>query len=269
MSKYTLEKYQEIDTKILELIKIGKTSKEISNELNINSSTIFRRCRKLGCHIPNYHNALKFDNTIFDNIDTEEKAYWLGFFYADGNVHSTINSVSFTLKGSDYNHLVKFCNFIHYQKQPRLSTIKSNGKEYSICKISVCDKHLKQRLIELGCPPNKSLILKFPDINIFSDKNLVYHFIRGYVDGDGCLTFSKNGRLGLNIVGTKEMLEGIISIFPDNFRSVRKIKRLKTNVYTIGNCGHNADIVCNKLYKDALIYLDRKYNRFAVLSRDA
>ena len=36
----------------------------------------------------NYHNLPKFHETIFDCIDTEDKAYWLGFIYADGTIRS-------------------------------------------------------------------------------------------------------------------------------------------------------------------------------------
>ena len=43
--------------------------------LNVNRTTIQRHLKKLGLLTPNYHNELKFDNTVFDNIDTEEKAY--------------------------------------------------------------------------------------------------------------------------------------------------------------------------------------------------
>ena len=204
---------------------------------------------------------------MFDSIDTEEKAYWLGFLYADGNIHSTMNIVTLNLKDSDYNHLEKFKLFLKASNNIIKTTIKVNNKEYSVCKFSVCDKHFKNTLINLGCFPKKSLILKFPTLSIFKEYNLVYHFIRGYVDGDGCLTFSRNGRLNLSILGTKEFLEGICNIFPNMFASIRKIKRLQTNVYTISNCGKNADEVTYKLYHNSTIYLDRKYDRFAVLNR--
>lgn len=267
MNKFAKDKNVQIDEQLPKLIEKHKTSQDIAEILQISKSTIFRRCKKLGLTIPNYHNSLKFNNLVFDKIDTEEKAYWLGFLFADGNVNSINNIVSITLKGEDINHLEKFKTFLNASNNIRLSILKNNNKEYSICKFSICDKHLKKALINLGCVPKKSLILKFPDLNIFEQNDLVYHFIRGYVDGDGCLTFSKSGRLELSILGTKEFLEGIRNVFPNKFASIHKIKRLTTNVYKISNCGNNADEVSYKLYNNAKIYLDRKYNRFAVLNR--
>ena len=89
----------------------------------------------------------------------------------------------------------KYNAFLENTKEVREFITRTNGKEYPSCEVSVCNKHFKERLIELGVAPNKSLVLTFPDLKIFEEENLVYDFIRGYVDGDGCLTFSYNGRL--------------------------------------------------------------------------
>ena len=86
---------------IEELIKLnnsGYTQREMAKILNVNRTTIQRHLKKLELSTPNYHNRLKFDNTVFDNINTEEKAYWLGFLYADGSVSSTSNNVEISLK---------------------------------------------------------------------------------------------------------------------------------------------------------------------------
>lgn len=71
----------------------------------------------------------------------------------------------------------------------------------------------------------------------------------------------------MNILGTKEFLEGIMNIFPEKF-TINKIKRLESNVWALRNCGENADFVCQKLYGKAEIYLQRKYERFVALVRN-
>ena len=72
ISKY---KYMIDNNKLIELNKCGLTQREMAKKLNVSRATIQRALRKLGIHTPNYHNMLKFDNTVFDCIDTEEKAY--------------------------------------------------------------------------------------------------------------------------------------------------------------------------------------------------
>lgn len=267
--KFTKEHYKQIDTVLPKMVNEKLTITEISKSLNISKSAVNRRLRFLGINIPNYHNALKFDNTVFDSIDSEEKAYWLGFLYADGNVSSDKNVVAVTLKAEDHNHLEKLKDFFKATvNKISYGIVSLNHEHYSKCSLQVCDKHLKEKLISLGCFPKKSLTLKFPNTSIFNNPLLVYPFIRGYVDGDGCLTFSKSGRLELSIIGTKDFLSGIQTAFPNRFKSVHHIKRTKSDVCKISVTGNNADYVSAILYQDASIYLQRKYDRFAVLSRN-
>ena len=49
-----------------------------------------------------------FDNTIFEKIDSEEKAYWLGFLEADGCLHSGKGDyrIELGLKEEDYSTLI-------------------------------------------------------------------------------------------------------------------------------------------------------------------
>lgn len=72
---------------------------KIAKELNVNRKTINFYLRKKGYQSnPKYvrnvdRNKLrKYDYSyaehIFEKIDSEEKAYWLGFLYADGHISS-------------------------------------------------------------------------------------------------------------------------------------------------------------------------------------
>lgn len=262
-------KYREVNKELIELVEQGKTGKEISRILRLDYSTVHTKLRKLNINLPNKHNELKFDNTVFDSIDTEEKAYWLGFLFADGNISSYNNTVELSLKGDDITHLRKYNNFLKNTKDVTLGVSKYKDKEFSRCRCSVTNKYFHQRLCNLGCVPKKSLILKFPDKNIFKKQHLVYDFIRGYIDGDGSISYRSTGSLVLQIIGTKEFLEEIISIFPEVFNEVLyKDKRNENNTYFITCCSTKANYILEILYKNATIYLDRKYNRLAVLSRN-
>lgn len=262
-------KYREVNRELIELVEQGKTGKEISRILNLDYSTVHIKLRKLNINLPNRHNELKFDNTVFDSIDTEEKAYWLGFLYADGNISSYNNTVELSLKGSDISHLRKYNSFLNNAKDVTLGVSKCNDKEFSRCRCSVTNKYFHKRLCDLGCIPKKSLVLKFPDKSIFKDQSFVYDFIRGYIDGDGCIGFTSTGRLTLQIISTKEFLEEIVSIFPEVFDNlIHKDKRRANNTYFIACTGTKAEYILEILYRNSTIYLDRKYDRLAVLSRN-
>lgn len=61
--------------KLLELNASGYTQKEMAKLLKVSRSTVQRTLHRYHIKTPNYHNAVKFDNCVFDIINTEEKAY--------------------------------------------------------------------------------------------------------------------------------------------------------------------------------------------------
>ena len=142
-----------------------------------------RWLKKSGLKI-NPHGKQLLNSDKFSCIDTEEKAYWLGFLYADGNVRE--NKISLELAVKDKEHLEKFNQFMEKEKD-----ILTSGHRV---RCLFMDKKVYQDLVNLGVVPNKSLILKFPNYNQVP-KNLIRHFIRGYVDGDGSLSYTTTGKL--------------------------------------------------------------------------
>ena len=50
------------------------------------------------------------NSNIFEKIDTEEKAYWLGFLYADGYVDPERGEIILGLAEKDKEHINKFIN---------------------------------------------------------------------------------------------------------------------------------------------------------------
>lgn len=75
------------------------------------------------------------NENYFEKIDSEEKAYWLGFLYADGNVRMHKNKsgiLKLKLKQSDKKHIEKFskCLNSNYPIKSGIEIIKNKGKEY-------------------------------------------------------------------------------------------------------------------------------------------
>ena len=121
-------------------------------------------------------------------------------------------------------------------------------------------------LQKIGMIPNKSLKLKFPNI----DKSLYKHFIRGYFDGDGSIVQqirnNNNHPVLVTITSTKSFCNTISDIIKNelNINSCitdASCKNGITKVLSIS--GRN---ICKTfldwIYDDANLFLERKYNRY-------
>ena len=209
-----------------------------------------------------------FNEHIFDTIDTEEKAYWLGFIYADGTISSSPlrkeegvkvqYQFELSLTNKDYEHLLKFAKFIE----------SSADKVYCDnvrCRFSIYSKHLWNVLNCNGCTPQKSLTLRFPKKELFDNPFLIRHFIRGYFDGDGCITYAdkKHTIPEFQLLGTSNFLEEV-----KNYLNIKEItlnilhpEKQSITKY-IQLTGNKAMYLFDILYKDSTIYLERKYNKY-------
>lgn len=101
--------------------------------------------------MPATHRKHFFNENYFSNIDAEEKAYWLGFFYADG--HITNNALQCYLQEDDREHLLKFLKAIN-ANTIEVKTRK-NG-EYISYGINVCSKKLVTDMQQLGFTSRKT-----------------------------------------------------------------------------------------------------------------
>lgn len=117
------------------------------------------------------------NENIFETIDTKEKAYWLGFIYADGNISKKGNRVGFCLATKDSSILYKFSKFIEDNDPP----IKSY-KNPNVIYYYVYSKKLKNYLMDCNIFPDKTHQNEFP---IIDDYELFLAFLLGFYDGDG------------------------------------------------------------------------------------
>ena len=136
---------------------------------------------------------------IFETIDTEEKAYWLGFLYADGYI-SKYNQIEVSLSPEDKEHLIKLKLFVN----TNTNIIEDEHR----CRLLFCSKEMVADLAKLGCVNNKSLILTFPTEEQVPN-TFLRHFLRGYVDGDGCLCCTDKTQQ-FSITSTQAFFEGML-----------------------------------------------------------
>ena len=101
--------------KAIEEYKQGKLSlAKVAGKYQIDRTHLSNTLKKLGIEVINKQNLIRVDETVFNTIDTEEKAYWLGFMFADGFVLSADNTIGLDLAEKDFHHLEKYKKFLKF-----------------------------------------------------------------------------------------------------------------------------------------------------------
>lgn len=250
-----LDKYREAKKIYLQ----GELSlTQISKQLGLDRGTLSKNLKNDGITIRNKQNEPRMNQFFFDKIDSEEKAYWLGFLYADGAIGSSNNSIEVSLKSGDITHLQKLASSLGFIN-------KHIYQDDTRCRLNFQNKHLHNQLMNLGCYPRKSLILTFPSKEQVPEE-FVYHFVRGYVDGDGSVMIGKNHRgervvPRLSILGTKDFLVELIAQMGWKQNHIAH----PSGAYQVEWGGKYVFSYLKDLYQDATVYLDRKYQRFLYL----
>ena len=228
----------------------------VSNKYGINRKSIERRLKEMGIPAKRIINC---NETIFDVIDTEEKAYWLGFIFADGYVCTNTYSVGLNLSLKDKETVMAFTNFMGFKGGCNITESHKFGCGY-MCSTVIANKHLWESLVNKGVVPHKSLILEFPKEDLFTDKHLIYHFLRGYCDGDGILGVNSktksNMEESLMFVGTKPFLEGVQKYLGKGYLMQKPNCNEKT--YRLSYSTQKANNAAKLMYENATIYLPRK-----------
>jgi len=209
------------------------------------------------------HRFTEFNQNIFDIIDSPEKAYWLGFLYADAYNSNTNNTVSLSLQISDLTHLQKLAIFIELPITK--ITYTKTKEDYEYYTLKMYSKHLCETLNKNGCPQAKSFIIKYPEWLL---PELTVSFIRGMFDGDGSLCRRENGEWKWSLATTKECGESIQQIVLDQLKliiNLRYISKTNNNTYELESNGNIKVLkLAEWLYKNAdkSIRLDRKYQKY-------
>ena len=254
-----LEKQIQLQERLQEAEKLflQDTRTKICKLLKLNAVNLIYYLTNKGYSSSQNGKKYTYNESIFQTIDTEEKAYWLGFLYADGSVTNGDRYVlELSLQQKDKKHLEKFQVFLNTDALIKDKQIHLNDKTYLACVIQINNKSIVTDLITLGCTPKKSLTIMFPSDNIVPNK-LQHHFIRGYIDGDGSIT-NKYRSCMIEILGTEEFLTRFIQKWGLPIRTFRK--HGKAYGYIINKKEYTIPFL-RKVYGNATIYLDRKYKK--------
>lgn len=230
--------------------------KQIADKNNISNNRVFKRKHSV-------------NENYFEEIDNERKAYWLGFLTADGCVtysteyyktNNKPNRLQINISNKDINLLKAFCEDIGYDKE-KIIVYEPIGTYASnlMCKISINSVKICSDLSKYKIVPNKTSNEEF----IILEDDLMSHYIRGFLDGDGTVYKSNNGT-HVNFCGSYKYLSDLKQYLQnkniiENDNSITKYKEKNICYFSFSN---KKDIESFKkyMYDTATLFLDRKYN---------
>lgn len=245
--------------RMIQLYESGIGTNEIATTLHLHRSTIQKWLKKSRVKLrkksPQCHYNVRFFSTY-----TPESCYWAGFLMADGYIRNNAfhKTVHIKLASKDKDHIQKFIDAIdgnHNVKDKELySTVDVSGEWFV--------RDLEKNFGIVNC---KSLIASYPDIPPEMDR----HFIRGNMDGDGCITFTTCPTL--NFTGTDTLLMEFARKFKELGVKLKSGNELppfqykwKDKVGQISYSGKNAKLILDWLYSDTTDKerMNRKYERY-------
>lgn len=205
-------------------------------------------------------------NIKFFSEYNEISAYWAGFIFADGNIHSKRKYLQIGLHKKDEGHLLKFSKAINFTG-PIYTDISTDSR-----KIQISGKWFAADLLKnFNICSKKSLVIRFPNQ---VPEEFMPHFVRGIFDGDGCITRdSEKERYYGNFTGNIYMLEELLSAIQNGAKIYTKsstalpaisISNKNDLVGQTSFFNNNAKLLFEWMYRDSnkLIRLDRKYEKY-------
>lgn len=258
-----MRKLKDLDSKeISEIINkrlTGVFEKDILLSHNISQRQYYNLLKQNGINRGNRVKKYNFNEDYFEVIDSEDKAYFLGFIVADGCISDGSNNITIIQKEIDI--LKEFKSYIKYEGNI------FTRKDRSTSSINISSSKTKSDLAKLGIHPNKTMVVKYPDIS----ENLQNHFMRGVFDGDGCISLrtdkrdnSQRGQVNLcsgSFYFIKEYYDRLVKYC--DLSGENKIRCPKGTYYVV-DWGKLSDVekIYDFLYKDATVFLSRKKETF-------
>ena len=247
--------------KMIEMYTSGETLASIAKELHLAAETIREILIQNNIEIrkpTEYARKYKLNERYFDTIDTQDKAYMLGLLYADGNRSGSANSIFISLQERDKNILVKMKQCLDSDAPLHFIDNSNIPNTQNLYALLITSKHMAESLYKYGIVPCKEFKTTFP---YFLDDRLIRHFIRGYLDGDGCID-KKYKRVILT--GTVMLLSGVKEYLENKLGVHCTMRHYKNNItcdiQIAGN--RQSKMVLDYLYDDANLYIERKYNTY-------
>lgn len=246
----------------------GMLMKDVSAKYKICGDTVFNYMNKHGINFKNGHGRKNFFNQhFFEHIDREDKAYFLGFLYADGwiggvqkGVYERPCNIVLDLSSTDRNILEKFLECIEASGSTKIRDHVASERTYKaspMSLVSLTSTKMADDLISHGfcnLKPDRVSVPELPD-------NMYRHFVRGYFDGDGCATtntaqftgqYSFLSSIDATICRCLQIEQGHLHTPYDNL----SVADLQYHIQA------SRQSIFNWFYESSSIYLERKKRHF-------
>lgn len=243
--------------------------KDVCDKFDITEPTLIKILKTFKCKVWSRSLFLspELNESYFENIDTKEKAYFLGLLITDGNVFvkNNCDKVSITLQDCDKYLIEQFCNEIKSNKK-----ITSDGRGSS--GVQICSQKMCEDLRKYHIVPNKTFTVELPEIN----DEYMSHFLRGCIDGDGSIGFyeRKNRTVHRKIIrlcsASKVFLDEINEYLYNKLGVNGYITQEHNGTLFQINYTKNKDLykLIKYLYKDATIFMKRKYDKVLLIKNE-
>lgn len=257
-----LNSEQELD--VVQKYKSGKNMNQLADEYGCSRSVIDDTLRRHNVQKRSPSEAYRtyqINDYYFDEIDNQDKAYILGFLYTDGHNTSKYDighyDIGLTLQLGDKYILDEMCHKMGMNRESRIIINSTNKRPYA--RIDIMNKHMVLQLDSLGVVPNKTRKTEFP---YWLRKDLYPHFIRGILDGDGCIT----KKLDLvTFAGSRKLMEDLSDVVYEQlgFRQYVGNYKQSPGISYVHFSGLEKRIaLLDWIYKDADMKLTRKYDLY-------
>lgn len=242
--------------------KEHKTPSKVSEATGYPRTCITRYAEKFNLYKKKYtrDKANYVDENYFEHIDSAEKAYFLGFIMADGNMYKSKQNdkcqFSIKIKNTDKNILLKFANAIGFNSEKIIERKEyRNGTETWCAEMKIYNKVFCQHLINKGIVPRKTGKEFMPDMKAIYKKD----FIRGFIDGDGWIGKS-HPQVGY-CSSSFELVSAITKYLRKELDIELGIQK-QSGVYLCKTSSKKKVFrILKHLYYDNCISLDRKYEQ--------
>jgi hypothetical protein len=237
---------EEIVNEMKRLYEGGMSQKEIAVRYSISQQGVGKMLERedVVARMTKAWNTL--DESYFNVIDSEEKAYWLGFLTADGNLGKD-NAIRLELKNGDAVHVVRFARAIKFFG--KISQRADDGAVLLQPKSVVMIDALKKHGLNVS---TKSFDAEPADVC----DTLKRHYWRGVVDGDGWITKELDS---IGLCGTQKMCQGLKDFFIENgVVTEAKVAHSQENMYRFSIGSQEVKKCVSLLYSDVKVALPRK-----------